>query len=67
MNILQNVPVFVEEDVLVIREFVTVMEPVATCLDTLQAEDKAYTGMFLPTLFIRKLKLEKLKSNGNFW
>jgi len=57
--------VFVEEDVTIIKEYVRVMEPVSACLDTLQAEEKAYMGMFLPSLFIMKLKLEKLKSDGN--
>ncbi|QQP38974.1 Hypothetical protein FKW44_019708, partial [Caligus rogercresseyi] len=41
------------------------MEPVAACLDNLQAEEKAYMGMFLPSLFIMKLKFEKLQSDRN--
>ncbi|QQP38555.1 Uncharacterized protein FKW44_019160, partial [Caligus rogercresseyi] len=53
------------EDVTIMKEYVTAMEPVAACLDNLQAEEKAYMGMFLPSLFIMKLKLEKLQSDGN--
>lgn len=56
--------VFVKED-MTIMEYVTVMEPVATSLDTLQGEEKAYMGMFFPSLFIMKLKLEKIQSDGN--
>eukprot|EP00096_Caligus_rogercresseyi_P013875 TRINITY_DN646_c0_g1_i10.p1 TRINITY_DN646_c0_g1~~TRINITY_DN646_c0_g1_i10.p1 ORF type:complete len:713 (-),score=162.64 TRINITY_DN646_c0_g1_i10:334-2472(-) len=67
-ELLQRIPkvsVFVEEDVTIMKEYVTAMEPVAACLDNLQAEEKAYMGMFLPSLFIMKLKLEKLQSDGN--
>ncbi|QQP58240.1 Uncharacterized protein FKW44_003489 [Caligus rogercresseyi] len=63
-ELLQRIP-FVEEDVTIMKEYVTAMEPVAACLDNLQAEEKAYLGMFLPSLFIMKLKLENLQSDGN--
>jgi hypothetical protein len=45
-----NCKKFVNDEIVFIREWLRVMEPIATGLDNIQAEDEAYQGIFLPTI-----------------
>jgi len=46
-----------------IREYCSVMQPLACALDILQAETKCFIGYLLPTLSTLKMKLRALRSN----
>lgn len=52
------------KDCEIIKEYVDVMEPVATCLDRMQSDKWAYMGNLLPDLMLLKKKLQK-QQNGN--
>ena len=49
----------------ILTEYQKVVEPVASCLDSLQGEANAYMGTLLPTLHIMKKTLEELMHEGN--
>ncbi|QQP49858.1 Uncharacterized protein FKW44_010664 [Caligus rogercresseyi] len=51
-------------DTEIIQEYLDVMEPLATCLDRMQAEKWTYMGNLLPDLMILKHKLE-IQKNRN--
>ena len=36
------------------------MDPVGICLDTLQAEDSAYMGSFIPNIWMLKTSLQEM-------
>jgi hypothetical protein len=53
-----KVPAFTSGDILFLKEYAKVMEPVAVALDMLQGEEQAYLGCLLPTLAVTIMKLE---------
>lgn len=48
----------------ILKEYILVMSPIAISLDFLQAEDKAYFGVLLPTLYFIKKELTDIKEQG---
>jgi hypothetical protein len=57
----QNLPVLYDADKALLAQYCKIMKPVATCLDILQGEDKAYMGILLPTLKLMKDQVEALR------
>ena len=53
----QDLPTFNELDRELLAEYVKILKPVATCLDVVQSDDKAYMGVLLPHLRLMKDKL----------
>jgi len=47
------------------KEYCTVMEPVATTLDQLQGDSNCFLGLLLPKLIQLRLKLKRLTENNN--
>lgn len=52
------------KDAEIIKEYVDVMEPVATCLDRMQSDRWAYMGNLLPDLMLLKKKLQQQQSRN---
>ncbi|KAF2365032.1 Zinc finger BED-type [Trinorchestia longiramus] len=65
MNQQKNMPVFVQEDIDFMSEYVKVIAPVANALDHIQGEKQCYLGCLIPTLIVTKNKLVKLMTSGN--
>jgi hypothetical protein len=49
---------FTAHDMVFLKEYAKVMEPMATALDLLQGESQAYLGCLLPTLAVAQMLLE---------
>jgi len=62
-----ELPVFESEDWSYIKEFVTVVTPVATALDCLQGDGTSYLGLLLPSIYVTKTNIKKLllEDGGN--
>jgi hypothetical protein len=56
---------FFDADKALLTQYCKIMKPVATCLDNLQGEEKAYMGVLLPTLKLLKDSLEALKADNS--
>lgn len=56
-----GLPLFLQTDVSFLKEYLSVMAPVATSLDILQGEQKCALGFVLPTLAILKKRLVALQ------
>jgi len=56
-----EVPQLRENEVAFVKEYCSVMQPLAVALDILQAENKCYIGFLLPTLISLECKLRALK------
>jgi len=56
-----DVPQLRENEVAFLKEYCSVMQPLAVALDMLQAENKCYIGFLLPTLTSLECKLRALK------
>ncbi|XP_076038380.1 uncharacterized protein LOC143023661 [Oratosquilla oratoria] len=52
------------KDAEIIKEYLDVMEPVATCLDRMQSDKWAYMGNLLPDLMLLKKKLQQQQSRN---
>ena len=48
----------------VLKEYQTVMKPVATALNTLQKETNIFYGVLLPTLSLLKRELQEVNDSG---
>lgn len=49
---------FTTSDILYLKEYAKVMEPVAIALDKLQGEEQAYLGCLLPTVAVTMMRLD---------
>ena len=56
-------PAFYDVDKSLLAQYCKIMKPVSTCLDILQGEDKAYMGIFLPTIQLMKDQVEALRTD----
>jgi len=61
----QGLPIFYDTDKALLAQYCKIMKPVATCLDILQAEEKAYMGNFLPTLKLMKDQVASLRTDNS--
>ncbi len=53
---------FTSNDILYLKEYAKVMEPVAIALDKLQGEEQAYLGCLLPTVAVTLMRLEDART-----
>ena len=56
---------FRRSEIAFLSEYATVMKPLATALDILQCETKAYMAYLVPTLVVLLQRLQMLESNAN--
>jgi hypothetical protein len=61
----QSLPIFYDADKALLAQYCKIMKPVATCLDILQAEEKAYMGIFLPTIKLMKDQVAVLRTDNS--
>ena len=54
---------FFDADKALLAQYCKIMKPVANCLDTLQGEDKAYMGNFLPAIKLMKDQVTALRTD----
>jgi hypothetical protein len=59
----QNLPPFYDTDKTMLAQYCRIMKPVATCLDILQSEEKAYMGILLPTIKLMKDQVAALRTD----
>jgi hypothetical protein len=58
-----TLPSFYDADKTLLAQYCKIMKPVANCLDILQGENKAYMGIFLPTLKLMKDQVAALRTD----
>lgn len=59
-----NIPQFTDQDFDIIKEYLLVMNPIATGLDYLQRDSDSHYGIFLPTVLAIDAKLSSIELDG---
>jgi hypothetical protein len=61
----QSFQIFYDADKTLLAQYCKIMKPVATCLYILQAEEKAYMCIFLPTIKLMKDQVAALRTDNS--
>lgn len=59
-----GLPTFNQKDIEFMKEYVKVMQPVATVLDKIQSDENGYLGWLLPLCATTVIRLQKVKTTG---
>lgn len=61
----QSLPNFYDSDKALLSQYCKIMKPVSKCLDSLQSEENAYMGIFLPTIKLMKDTVAALRTDNS--